>query len=275
MPVEYAPRGLLGVLTPQANTTVEPELALLMPPGYAWINGRLVSRRATIADRLRDYFAGYDAALEQFANAPVGAIAFACTGASYLAGVEGEDEALARLSRAAGVPVLTAASAVVDALAALGARRLGLVSPYDEDLDAASVAYWTARGFTVAAKAGAFDAGNAFHPIYGLPSGAAQAGLDALGDEAADLDAVVMLGTGMPTLAPIARTPRLSGERRAPVMSCMLCLAWRAVAALDGRSPDAADLLGWIERGRWAKAFGSEAPPPRAKVTSGKAGGAR
>lgn len=32
MPALHAARSLLGILTPQANTTVEPELALLLPP---------------------------------------------------------------------------------------------------------------------------------------------------------------------------------------------------------------------------------------------------
>ena len=43
MSLEYAPRGLVGMLTPQANTTVEPEFNLLWPPGVAMINARLIS----------------------------------------------------------------------------------------------------------------------------------------------------------------------------------------------------------------------------------------
>ena len=94
MSVEYAPKGLVGVLTPQANTTVEPEYAILTPPGYAFINARMLSPHKTIEERLLDYFANLDTSSRQFANAPIGALAFACTGTSYLVGKDAEDRTL-------------------------------------------------------------------------------------------------------------------------------------------------------------------------------------
>jgi maleate cis-trans isomerase len=245
--LEYAPKGLIGVLTPQANTTVEPELALLMPKGFAWINGRLTSGCATMEDRLRDYLVSLPDAIRQFGNAPLSCIAFACTGACYLAGREAEDAMRATLARQAGVSVITAASAVVDALTLLGAKTIGLVSPYDDSLNRASTAYWTSRGFIVSAKAEGGAASGSFHPIYGMGSDVARRGLDSLA--AHDLDAIVMLGTGMPTLAPIAERPRLG---RAPVMSCMLCLAWRAVAEIDRAQFNRQGLLAWIAGDHWS-----------------------
>ena len=78
--------------------------------------------------------------------------------------------------------------------------------------------------------------GSAFHPIYSLGGSAAAQALRTLEDK--PLDAIVMLGTGMPTLRPIADA---IGWQGAPVMSCNLCLAWRAVEALDGQTPRARD----------------------------------
>ena len=246
MSVEYAPRGLIGVLTPQANTTVEPELVCLVPPGYAFINARLMSDKATIEARLVDYFATLPGQLRQFANAPLGCAVVATSGMSYLAGIEAEDRILAEVSQAAGIPVFTSAIASVHALRALGARRIGLVSPYPSSLNVASRAYWTARGFTVAAEAGAFEETGAFHPIYSLGGGQALAALDELTGQ--DLDAVLMLGTGMPTLEAIRQRPRIG---TAPVISCMLATAWRCVAALDGAGLTRDGVLGWIDHPHW------------------------
>lgn len=246
MAVEYAPRGLIGVLTPQANTTVEPELAIMVPAGFGWINARLVSGKPTIEARLVDYYATLEGALGQFANAPIRSIAIACTGASYLVGAAGEDDLVARWEARAGVPVVTAGKAVVEALHCLGATRIGLVSPYTAMLDDASRAYWSSRGFVVAHMASAFRESSAFHPIYSLGADAASVALTALAD--ADVDAVVMLGTGMPTLAAILRTPRLG---RAPVMSCMSCMTWRALLAAEGESPTRENLLAFTSGEDW------------------------
>ena len=204
MSLEYAPRGLVGMLTPQANTTVEPEFNLLWPPGVAMINARLMSDKPSMSARLVDYFDNYGASLRQFANAPLGVVGAACTGASYLAGREREAAVVKDIAARQGYDFVTAALAVVDALTALNARRLGLVSPYPDDLNRASIAYWQSHGFEVTAVANAFNSESAFHPIYSLEGSAATKALRSL--EGKPLDAIVMLGTGMPTLAPIAET---------------------------------------------------------------------
>ena len=246
MSLAYAPTGLYGMLTPQANTTVEPELAVLTPLGYGWINGRLVSPKPTIEARLVDYYEALHVALGQFANAPVGAIGVACTGASYLVGAERERQLVAAWSAAAKAPVITSGDAVTTAIQALGAKRIALVSPYGASLDTAALPYWQSRGFQIVRLVSAFRASTAFHPIYSLDHGAAFGALDALDGE--DIDAVLMLGTGMPTLQPILARQRVG---RAPIVSCMLCLAIAAIAALDKRDVDAADVLRWITGAPW------------------------
>ena len=89
---DYGKKGLIGVLTPQANTTVEPEFWTLLPTGWSLINTRLTSKKKTIESRLVDYTKHFGKTAEQFANAPVDVIASACTGASYLIGEKAELE---------------------------------------------------------------------------------------------------------------------------------------------------------------------------------------
>lgn len=245
--LEYAPKGLIGTLTPQANTTVEPEFNILWPAGYGMIGARLTSAESAMNDRLHDYWNDTAQSLDQFANAPLSAAAFACTGASYLAGRDAEDALVDRIETARGYPFVTSAIAVTDALNSLDAQRIGLVSPYPADLTDASIRYWVSRGFEVAETSSAFNAGSDFHPIYSLQASSAADALDQLRDK--PLDAIVMLGTGMPTLAPIADVAGWSGP---PVMSCMLCLAWRTIEAIEGDTPSSETLMGWIRAEDWS-----------------------
>jgi maleate isomerase len=246
MTVEYAPHGLIGVLTPQANTTVEPEFWLMLPPGVAVINARMTSDKPSLEARLVDYFDQIDQSIAQFHNAPVGAVAFATTGASYLAGIGRERAVVAAVTERTGVPLITAGHAVVLALKTLGARRIGLVSPHPEGLTKASIGYWQARGFEVDGVVQIATNPGTFHPIYSIPAANAQQGLDQLAGKG--LDAIVMLGTGMPTLEPILQRPEVSG---APVMSCMLCLGWASIDAVRGVKPDATKLLDFIRGEGW------------------------
>lgn len=245
----YAPKGLIGLLTPQANTTVEPEFAILCPPGYAAINGRLTSPAPQMLDRLSEYFSTLKNQIACFANAPVDVYAFACTGSSYLVGRDAERALCADMEAQTGRPFIAAATAVGEALTVLGAERIGLISPYPADLDRASTAYWTGCGFEVGEAINISDP-SASHPIYGLPPDQASLAVDDM--KGRRVDAIVLLGTGMPTLGPIKSA---AGTEGPPVLSSMLALAWRTIAALDGRAPEKNDLRGWASGALWAERF--------------------
>lgn len=252
MSFEYAPRGFVGLLTPQANTTVESECQILLPSGMGVINARLTSNKPVIEERLVDYFDTLHASLAQFADAPLRAVGVACTGSSYLYGKDREDALFQALSKQQGAPVTCSALAVVDALQTLEAKRIGLVSPYPDSLLARSVAYWQSRGFavTAVAKVVATKADHArygsTHPVYALGSKAALASLQQL--RGASLDAIVMLGTGMPSLKSILEIPVLDG---APVISCTLALAWRCALAAQHQPISATSLRQWIHGTDW------------------------
>ena len=242
--LQYAPDGLIGVLTPQANTTVEPEFDILCPVGTGTITARLTSDKPTIDERLVDYLGSIDRTLDQFANAPVSAVAFACTGASYLIEPERGAATNAAITVAHGYPFITAADAICDALQALGSRQVGIVSPYTGALHEACLGYWPKRGVNIAKVIQIETADDAFHPIYALGSSASLGGVNALGD---DIDVVAILGTGLPTLPTLLRMVPNS----IPVISPNLCLMWRSVVAIADVTPSAENLEPWIKARDW------------------------
>lgn len=242
----YAPRGLIGVLTPQANTNVEGEFPRLLPEGYGMITGRLTSPATVMDDRLVAYLDNLTPLLAQFGAAPLEAVAFACTGSSYLKGAVFEDDAVSAASAQAGAPVITSALALVAAFETFGAGRLGLISPYHASLTAASLTYWESRGLDVAEVEIDLGESSTDHPIYGLAADAVRPAVQRL--KASAVDAIVILGTGYPSLETLAWAADIAGP---PLLSSNLALAWRTVGAVDGRAPDADDLKDWVAAKHW------------------------
>ena len=136
---------------------MKPELKFLLPVGVTMLNARLTSNKNHMEERLVDYINHIEETLDQFSNAPLQVVAFACTGSSYLIGQEKEAQICDRIKKTKGYNLVTAACAVTDSLNSLGAKKIGLVSPYPAYLTKISIAYWQNAGFEVTEVVSAYS----------------------------------------------------------------------------------------------------------------------
>jgi maleate isomerase len=230
---EYGKGGWIGIGTPQANPTVEAEFRRLLPDDAEMLITRLQGSATSSEQRLKDYLVGLDGALGAYDALKPDVFGFACTGSSYLVGAAREAKIVAAASARFGYPVITAAQAVLASLQALSASRIAVLAPYPQNIIDASVAFWEQAGLTVTA-AQRIDIGSAdTRRIYGLSSKDAALALADL--PTADADAVLLSGTGMPTLSAIRDLGPGMGK---PLLSSNYCLAWAVLRELgDRREP--------------------------------------
>ncbi len=141
-----------GVLIPSTNTTVEIEYSRLLPPTLQAHVGRLkTSGTGPFAPSL-DADVEYQARL--LGTARVEVISLAQTSASLFAD-DYDAVTTRRMSEAAGVPAITSAQAIGQAVQALGMRRIALVSPYSQPvIERARHYYETKYGLAVVALEG-------------------------------------------------------------------------------------------------------------------------
>jgi maleate isomerase len=148
----------IGVLVPSSNVNLEPDVALLLPPGVTAHFARFGNYDPDAvpdADEMRALGAGEDVEIAALtlAAADVDVVAFGCTSGTLAHGL-GFDRRLAeRLRDACGVPAVTAAGALLKSLEALGVHRVGLACPYVPELAAAARRFLEEGGLEVVATA--------------------------------------------------------------------------------------------------------------------------
>jgi maleate isomerase len=220
----YGSAARLGLVVPSANTTTEPEIARLLPPGVDAYAARVLQVEKT-GDAGREVAgvlamrAGLGRAVDELATLAPAAIAFASTAASFLNGAVDDRETCSVLSFRARCPVLTASRAVVLALRALGVRRVALATPYPAEITERAVTFLAEEGVRTVSSVELGIVGNLAKGR--LPVAAAE--LLARQADAPEADAVLLSGTNWRTLEAL---PRLEQELGKPVLSSNGATGW-------------------------------------------------
>ncbi len=94
------------------------------------------------------------AAAKLLAHAKVNVICYGCTAGGFLKGPEYDRDMNAEIKVATGIPGTTSASAITDALNAVGAKRISVATAYEPWLNVKTQQYLEAAGFTVLAIEG-------------------------------------------------------------------------------------------------------------------------
>jgi maleate isomerase len=120
----------------------------LLPPGVVFNYNRLSRPGSGItADSLVAMAQSIDRAAHDVAQAYPEVILYGCTSGSFLFGIGREAETAQRIADLTGIPAITTSTAVVQALRAVGARRVAMFTPYPDEVNEHEVAFLEHYGF--------------------------------------------------------------------------------------------------------------------------------
>ncbi len=138
----------IGLVVIATDHTSERDFRRILPPGVDVLVSRVPCRTVTTVESLGEMAADLSRAADLLLpGSDLHAIAFACTTGAI---VVGEAEVARRVGTVRpGVPVTTPIEAALDAFAAFGLKRIGVVLPYVEAVNLRVVARLEAAGLEV------------------------------------------------------------------------------------------------------------------------------
>lgn len=148
-------RVFLGMLTPSSNTVLEP-VTTAMLAGLPEVTAHFARFKVTEIALTPSALAQFDdseilRAAELLAHAKVSAIGWNGTSSGWL-GFDRDVRLCERITAATGIPACTAMLALNEAFERVGAKRIGFVTPYRDDVQARINANYEAAGYTIAAE---------------------------------------------------------------------------------------------------------------------------
>ncbi len=221
----YGRRAKLGLIVPPTNTVNEAEWHKMVPDGVT-IH---VTRMPLHADMSSDegkkaLYSDIEKSTLDLAQAGLSVIAYGCTAGSMVQSVDQLSKFMRGIS---GIPCVTTAASIVEALKVLDATKISVATPYHEILNKHEVEFLSRHGFEVLKIAG-LNIGEAgvheYIEIARTPSD--QIRNHVLSVDHPDAEAILISCTDFPSLALI---PELEQELGKPVISSNQVTFWAAL----------------------------------------------
>ncbi|NPC96421.1 arylmalonate decarboxylase [Nocardioides sp. zg-DK7169] len=220
----------LALVIPSTNTSVEREYHHIRPRDLSWHTGRIMIKAPALdsADAFGKFRECLNEALpdalEIVMTAQPDYIVMGMSAETFWGGVAGNAAFEQNVRDLTGLEVSTGATAAGEALKAFGARRIGVVTPYQPVGDEQVVAYFTELGFEVAAITGLCSA-SATSIADETPETIREAFLAVDGP---DVDALIQCGTNLEAVAVAAELEKELGK---PVIAINVATIWHALRA--------------------------------------------
>jgi len=217
------PRARVGLIIPSVNTYSEPQFNRFAPDGLGIhvARARVAGQWKRPLPEMKDEIAG---AARLLSDAHPDVIVFHCTDTSMTQGPQGEGKILDIVKDATGIDAMATSRLVLEALQALGMKKVVLLTPYKSNK--AVIDYLTAAGVTVlrdvAMKLDAKDFGTV------MPAQWTQMAKDIDGP---DSDGVFLSCTNTRQIEAIADIEKALGK---PVVNSNQAVLWGAVKRLRG-----------------------------------------
>jgi len=221
----------IGIVLPANNSVLEPELWPRLPADVALHVARILVRGNLTPQAIEAMETQVTRAVDELVATGINLLVYADMATTFIMPEGWNHELSEEIARTAALPCISAWTAMERAIAAVGARRLSIGSPYPAAIHQLAVAYFRKVGFVVTA-----DATLDVAAVRDVPQVSRSAVVELATTIARpDADAIVLLATDLPTFDAIAMIESRTGV---PLLSCNQTILWAALGqrgiSIDG-----------------------------------------
>ena len=228
MPDTLGFRKRIGIVVPSTNTTVQPECEGLRPRGVtnhtarSTIRERPLNTEQAFFEHMAAMREGTAAAIDQIMTAGLDHLIMGIALETFWGGVAAADKLQSELMERAGVGVSMGSTAAVAALKAFGAKKIAVLTPHQPRGDDMVRLYLSEAGFDIVRLTGLKCASP--RAIAQVAAADIRGALGSLNGP--DVDALLQVGTALPTVAIAAEAERWFGK---PVLAINAVTYWDAL----------------------------------------------